>query len=316
MFKYKNNEYRNLMEQVNKNQFDILRVLEGSTTLNQFGLKVVNVSTTVPTVKPDPIEGDENVFGYAWLVELGPASYQMYVWTRTERNLAGEWVNIGQFPMPGPQGAPGPQGNPGINGAQGPQGVRGSIWSFVKTNLPTSANKGDFCMTSNFDIYVYSGTAWTFVGNTKGPKGDRGTDGKNGATPQIVDGHWYINGQDTGVIAEGKDGSSINIQNGIFTVSTLPNFAATQTNDAYIVQDSEGRYDLYIHAYGGVDWTIVNDWGGIPGPVGPQGPQGADGEQGPQGEQGPAGVVDPIELQNAVKAEVQEQIYNIIDSSF
>ena len=82
------------------------------------------------------------------------------------------------------------------------------------------------------------------------------------------------------------------------------------------MQDEGGRYDLYIHAYGGVTWTIVNDWGGIPGPVGPQGPQGADGEQGPQGEQGPAGVVDPIELQNAVKAEVQEQIYNIIDSSF
>ena len=288
MFKYKNKEYRNLTEQVSKNEFDILRLLEGDATLAQFGLKVVNLSSTAPIVKPTPIEGDEHVFGYAWLVGTGP-SYQMYVWTRTERNLDGEWVNIGQFPMPGPQGAPGPQGPKGETGAQGPQGVRGSLWSFVQTNLPTSANKGDFCMTSNFDVYVYSGTGWVYVGNPKGPKGDPGQDGKNGATPQIVGGYWYINGQNTGVIAEGKDGSSINVQDGIYTVNTLPNFAATQTNDAYIVQDSEGSYDLYIHAYGGVNWTIVNDWGGIPGPVGPQGAAGATGPQGPQGDTGPQG---------------------------
>ena len=288
MFKYKNKEYRNLTEQVNKNQFDILRLLEGDATLAQFGLKVVNISSTAPIVKPTPIEGDENVFGYAWLVGSSP-SYQMYVWTRTERNLDGEWVNIGQFPMPGPQGAPGPQGPKGETGAQGPQGVRGSLWSFVQTNLPTSANKGDFCMTSNFDVYVYSGTGWVYVGNPKGPKGDKGDKGTDGATPQIVGGYWYINGQNTGVIAEGKDGSSINIQDGIYTVNTLPNFAATQTNDAYIVQDSEGSYDLYIHAYGGVNWTIVNDWGGVPGPVGPQGAAGATGPQGPQGDTGPQG---------------------------
>lgn len=315
MFKYKDKEYRNLAEQVSKNEFDILRLLEGDATLAQFGLKVVNLSSTAPIVKPTPIEGDENVFGYAWLVGSSP-SYQMYVWTRTERNLDGEWVNIGQFPMPGPQGAPGPQGNPGVNGAQGPQGVRGSLWSYVNKVLPVNANTGDFCMTSDLNIYVYSGTAWVYVGNPKGPKGDPGQDGKDGATPQIVSGYWYINGQNTGVIAEGKDGSSINIQDGIYTVNTLPNFGITQTNDAYIVQDTEGKYDLYIHAYGGVNWTIVNDWGGVPGPAGPQGAAGATGPQGPQGPQGAPGEVDPVELQKAVRAEVQEQIYNIIDSSY
>ena len=295
MFKYKNKEYRNLTEQVNKNQFDILRLLEGDATLAQFGLKVVNLSSTAPIAKPDPIEGDENVFGYAWLVGSDP-SYQMYVWTRTERNLDGEWVNIGQFPMPGPQGAPGSQGPKGETGAQGPQGVRGSLWSYVDKVLPTSANKGDFCMTSDFNIYVYSGTAWVYVGNPKGPKGDPGQAGQDGATPQIVGGYWYINGQNTGVIAEGKDGSSINIQDGVYTVNTLPNFSITQTNDAYIVRDDAGKYSLYIHAYGGVTWTIVNDWSGIPGPAGPQGPKGATGATGPKGEtgaQGPQGLQGP-----------------------
>ena len=288
MFKYKNKEYRNLTEQVSKNEFDILRLLEGDATLAQFGLKVVNLSSTAPTVKPTPIEGDENVFGYAWLVGSGP-SYQMYVWTRTERNLDGEWVNIGQFPMPGPQGAPGSQGPKGETGAQGPQGVRGSLWSYVNKVLPVNANTGDFCMTSDLNIYVYSGTAWVYVGNPKGPKGDPGQAGQDGATPQIVGGYWYINGQNTGVIAEGKDGSSINIQDGVYTVNTLPNFGITQTNDAYIVRDDAGKYSLYIHAYGGVTWTIVNDWSGVPGPAGPQGAAGATGPQGPQGEQGPAG---------------------------
>ena len=285
MFKYKNKEYRNLTEQVSKNEFDILRLLEGDATLAQFGLKVVNLSLTAPIVKPTPIEGDESVFGYAWLVGSGP-SYQMYVWTRTERNLDGEWVNIGQFPMPGPQGAPGPQGPKGETGAQGPQGVRGSLWSYVNKVLPVNANTGDFCMTSDLNIYTYSGTAWVYVGNPKGPKGDPGQAGQDGATPQIVGGYWYINGQNTGVIAEGKDGSSINIQDGIYTVSTLPNFSITQTNDAYIVQDTEGKYDLYIHAYGGVTWTIVDNWSGVPGPAGPQGATGATGPQGPQGPQG------------------------------
>lgn len=288
MFKYKNKEYRNLTEQVSKNEFDILRLLEGDATLAQFGLKVVNLSSTAPTVKPTPIEGDENVFGYAWLVGSGP-SYQMYVWTRTERNLDGEWVNIGQFPMPGPQGAPGSQGPKGETGAQGPQGVRGSLWSYVDKVLPVNANTGDFCMTSDLNIYTYSGTAWVYVGNPKGPKGDPGQAGQDGATPQIVGGYWYINGQNTGVIAEGKDGSSINIQDGVYTVNTLPNFGITQTNDAYIVRDDAGKYSLYIHAYGGVTWTIVNNWSGIPGPAGPQGAAGATGPQGPQGEQGPAG---------------------------
>ena len=157
MFKYKNKVYRNLTEQVSKNEFDILRLLEGDATLAQFGLKVVNISSTAPIAKPTPIEGDESVFGYAWLVG-SEVPHQMYVWTRTERNLEGEWVDIGQFPMPGPQGATGATGPQGATGATGPQGVRGSIWSFVQTNLPTSANKGDFCMTSNCEVYVYSGT--------------------------------------------------------------------------------------------------------------------------------------------------------------
>src|SRR5699024_7308795 len=36
--------------------------------------------------------------------------------------------------------------------------------------------------------------------------GKDGEDGQDGATPEIIDGNWWIDGQDTGVAAEGQDG--------------------------------------------------------------------------------------------------------------
>ena len=273
MFKYDGKEYRNLTEQVNKNQYDILRLLEGDATLAQFGLKVVNISTTPPMVKPEPIEGDANVFGYAWLVGA-QVPYLMFVWTRTEQNLDGEWVNIGEFPKAGPQGIQGEVGATGPQGETGARGTRGSWWTFGDL-FPNQALLGDLHMRPNFDLYNYTNGSWQYIGNIKGAKGDQGLQGNDGATPQIVDGYWYINGQSTGIKAEGADGTSVNIQTGIYTEGSLPSFAQTQTNDAYIVQDSEGKYDLYIHGYGGVNWTIVDDWGGVPGPEGPSGEKGA-----------------------------------------
>ena len=46
-------EYRNLEEQVRKNQADILYMLEEEGTLNQFGIKVVGQVDTV--ARPDHI---------------------------------------------------------------------------------------------------------------------------------------------------------------------------------------------------------------------------------------------------------------------
>lgn len=48
----------------------------------------------------------------------------------------------------------------------------------------------------------------TSIKGEKGDKGDSGTNGQDGKTPtiEIIDGYWYINGENTGVKAEGKDG--------------------------------------------------------------------------------------------------------------
>ncbi len=57
----------------------------------------------------------------------------------------------------------------------------------------------------------------------------------------------------------------------------LPDFADTQEGSAYVVDDdqTEGQYDLYIHSAKGRAWTIVNNWGGVPGPRGVKGDTGA-----------------------------------------
>lgn len=66
----------------------------------------------------------------------------------------------------------------------------------------------------------------------------------------------------------GDDGKSINIQPGVYRIATLPVFEDTPVNNAYVVDDDDGRQDLYIRgeiAVVGTAWTIVENWQGAPG---------------------------------------------------
>lgn len=123
MLKYGNKEFRNLEEQVLKNQSDIAGFYETKLTLDEFGIKVVGVQTEAP----EGVPGDEWEYGEAVLVsETGLEPYQMYIVTRHEEEgtIGKQWVNIGTFPKAGPQGPQGPQGEPGI-GLPGPAGPAG-----------------------------------------------------------------------------------------------------------------------------------------------------------------------------------------------
>lgn len=76
-------------------------------------------------------------------------------------------------------------------------------------------------------------------------------------------------------LPRGDDGTSININGGIYKISDLPSFDDTPVNDAFIVDDYEEsedhRYDLYIRgkepvmAEEGGPWTVVEDWQGVQG---------------------------------------------------
>ena len=80
-------------------------------------------------------------------------------------------------------------------------------------------------------------TGHWFIGNTDTGYTAIGTNGQDGATPQIVGGKWYINGVDTGVTAAGRDGRDGNdgvtptIQNGYWYIgSTNTNVKAVGTD--------------------------------------------------------------------------------------
>lgn len=76
-------------------------------------------------------------------------------------------------------------------------------------------------------------------------------------------------------LPKGSDGTSINVNGGIYKIADLPPFDDTPVNDAFIVNDYEEtedhRYDLYIRgkepviAEEGGPWTVVEDWQGVQG---------------------------------------------------
>lgn len=118
-------QYRNLQEQVKKNQEDIKYILEEEGVLNQFGVKVVNQVATASDL-PDPLTY-EGEYGDAILVGT-TQPFNMYIFTRPfGAEMANQWFNIGQFPLPGPQGIQGLRGEKGEKGDTGEKGDVGPV---------------------------------------------------------------------------------------------------------------------------------------------------------------------------------------------
>lgn len=149
------------------------------------------------------------------------------------------------------------------------------------------------------DVYEYQDyQTFVKVGNIRGPKGEKGTKGDTGATgatgPQGATGATGATGPKGD---QGEPGQSLRIHDGIkSTPEELPIFSTTLVADAYVVLNTSGAvatYDLYYHAIDGNDWSILPNWGGVPGPAGPQGPTGATGATGATG---PAGVASPGDI--------------------
>ena len=202
MFKIDDKEYRNLQEQVEKNKNDIKYILEEEGTLNQFGIKVVEeVESTddLPSTASEEFEALD--YGDCYVVGT-EAPYELYIKTRANGEHPNDyWFDLGQFPLPGPQGPQGiqgeqgpqgeqgEQGNPGIQGPQGeqgpqgPQGVAGPTGTAVhvvaiissSSALPTPTALGDLTAAYlvgtavPYDLYIQVGTSvdtavWTNMG--------------------------------------------------------------------------------------------------------------------------------------------------------
>lgn len=114
--------YRNLMNQVGFLTDEFAKIINNNVAIAEFGIKVVDQIQEAPS--DELLESYD--FGDAVLVSpsLEPP-YQMYIVTRQIQNedvFTKVWVNIGTFPLEGPQG---PQGLQGPQGPQGPQGQKG-----------------------------------------------------------------------------------------------------------------------------------------------------------------------------------------------
>ena len=116
------------------------------------------------------------------------------------------------------------------------------------------------------------------VGPT-GPTGETGPAGPTGPTGE------------TG--PAGPAGAILNIKPGIYTPANLPDIATIADGDAYCVNDGDDQYDLYYKGTGASEYTIVEDWQGIPGAKGDTGATGATGATGETGAKGDTGDTGP-----------------------
>ena len=107
MLSFGNKDFRNLQEQVLKNMNDIQDMMQGVSVLADFGIKVVGqVDSSSDLPDPSTYDGD---YGDAYVVgESEP--YDYYIFTRAfEGEEEPQWFDLGQFPVPGPQGETGAQ---------------------------------------------------------------------------------------------------------------------------------------------------------------------------------------------------------------
>ena len=222
---------RNLEEQVLKNQQDITNI-KSLGQLYSFDIKVVGQVTDVNDLpNPETYQGE---FGDAYLVGT-TLPYDFYIYTRPNQfNPANFWLNIGPFPLAGPQGATGPQGPQGETG-------RGNSWS-VSNNDPASTENrinGDQHLNSiTGAVFSIINDVWVNTGNIRGPQGAQGIQGIQGPVGPI--GPQGPKG-DTGDV-----GGFINIAGIVETVDQLPTPESLgNLTIAYLV-GTASPYTLYI----------------------------------------------------------------------
>lgn len=163
MLKFGNKEFRNLQEQVFKNMKDIQDIMDGTTVLAEFGIKVVG-HVNSPTELPDP-STYTGQFGDAYVVGTAEP-YDYYIYTRAfEGDETPQWFYLGKFPVPGPQG---PQGESAGFGVVSASAEVGSVASAsVAYDGPDTAKNIHFDFTIpgvDASSYVTISTNQTITG--------------------------------------------------------------------------------------------------------------------------------------------------------
>lgn len=196
------------------------------------------------------------------------------LWVPVEIIDGWNWLELGAYPAPGGQGEPGAPGGaptPVWNGTSlffimpdGTQttkidlrGLPGTLPRFGAAaptiTVGVQANEMYFNLNSG-DIFTFNGIQWVLGGNIKGAPGN------DGATPEIVNGYWWIRNKNTGVKAAGMDGKDavplIFQDPTVYDASLLPEFSRVTVNYAWFVVIG-GVTFIYAKLINGSDWTIV-----------------------------------------------------------
>lgn len=247
MLNFGNKEFRNIQEQVLKNQEDILEIRRSSELLARFGIKIVGAVDSEEDL-PDPLTyGGQFGDGYTVGTE---APFDYYIYTRgNDENPQSHWFNIGQFPLAGPQG---PQGEKGEKGDKGDS----TRWYFGSNpSYVANPNNGDMFIDVLYGtLYIYNGNRWDSYGTLRGPQGQAGPKGDTG--PQGPKG-------DTGPQGEqGTPGSVANIIGQVASVDDLPSPSLMSQGSGYLV-GSHIPYDLYVILSGTNQWFNVGPFGNM-----------------------------------------------------
>ena len=264
-------ELRNLQEQVEKNKADIEYIVNQEGALNQFGLKVVGQVDTIgdmPTVQAYKANNPKWEYGDAFMVGASTAEATvvdvdkavLLVLTRANTKYPTDfWMNLKEFPKPGPVGPQGPQGEQGIQGEHGLDVTSGN-------GLPTTqAPEGTtYINATTGDVYRRYNNIWQLIGNIKGPTGSVGPVGPQGNTGPI--------GPQGAIGPQGPRGIGVNILGTLTSTSQLPNPTTVEKDSAYIIP-ADGVNHLWVIE--GTDNLVWTDFGTAG--LGEKGDKGADG---------------------------------------
>lgn len=263
MLKFGNQEFRNLEEQVAKNQSDIQDFKNGNQTIAEFGITVVGIVSTAAEIPAVGIN-----YGDAYLVG-NTAPYDMRVWTRDVAHNTAKWVDLGQFPLAGPQGERGPDGSK-------------IYFGDIGHSIPNRA--GDYLIDINTGYWYVSdsnpgnGYIWSYLGSLKGERGERGPVGLQGIQGEPgATGQRGPIGPRGPVGPKGDVGPSFNVQGTLASSSNLPTPTAEMQDKgyAYIIPDTEGNKHIWVIQGpdgGPFNWVDI----GVSG-VGVKGDPGQDG---------------------------------------
>ncbi len=225
MLNFGNKDFRNLQEQVYKNMSDIQDIEQGATVLADFGIKVVGQVDDVEDL-PDPAEY-EGEYGDAYLVGT-EKPYNYYIFTRAfEGQDEPSWFDLGEFPVPGPQGETGATGSTGatpvITGAATVSTLDpGQAATVSVTKSGTNENP-----TLTFAFAIPQGAQ-----GIQGPQGPQGPQGQRG--PQGEQGE------------KGEQGGLIDIVGIVEDADDLPAPSTLQKLDAAYLVGSSPNYELYV----------------------------------------------------------------------